>query len=34
MLNEIWKYNTATICDAVLPRVIDCFDDARMLVMA
>ena len=32
--NEIWRLNTASICDAMLPRIIDCLDDAANLIEA
>lgn len=34
LLNDIRKLNADSICDAILPRTIDCFDDASISVKA
>lgn len=31
LFNDIWMFNAAGICGAILPRVIECFEDAQTL---
>lgn len=33
-LHEIWRHNLPSICDAVFPRMIECYDQARQLLEA
>ena len=33
-LHEIWRHNLSTICDAVFPRTIECYDQACQLLEA
>lgn len=34
LFKDIWQFNAASICDAILPRAIECFEDARTLTEA
>ncbi len=34
LFNDIWMFNAASICGAILPRVIECFEDAQALTEA
>lgn len=34
LFKDIWQFNAASICDAILPCAIECFEDARTLTEA
>lgn len=33
-LHSVWRYHLASICDAVLPRTIECYDEVHLLLEA